>query len=752
MPFSPPQIPNQQMINLSINSNFASPIHSINNPTLSATPVNSSPLHYFQPQSQTENEPESSSSDSSPDPAPYNANVDFEALENEERHQLAAARRAYQDKNFFLNDAEYYGDERYDGTSPSNKLRKDNKHHKPSTATHAANDYYNNDYLLDAGYAKHRLPAKENPRKPKKKSNGRQRYEEAPHYDAHRGRNAGSNPAKKTNKDRYFSGYSNHSRSQSGFDSDGWAAEDLMDVKNTEFDFQANNKLFNKVQVFDEIRQQDTTNPNERLVAFNKVRPNTTNYHQPQQKYGHREMVIKHDHNPRWAADDDDDKPNTTNDVQEDEDNELDESQILENSAEEDVATDDLDDLNDSDDPDDLNDSDDLDDSISNVSAILTVSPPSLPQLRRMSRPQMYTDVKFVGLNTGKTISCASPVQMVELERMTFMTFGISESILNENAARGIAEISLKTLGGISRFSYSNHNLSPTVVIFAGTARVGLRALAAGRHLANRQVHVIAVAIGYEETKNDSNDDDVLNAGRANVSDLKNQIKALTSSKARVVKNYQQFLNELRTIDSPPELIIDGLQGYQTTLDDFGEEDVATVVNCIEWANRQRAPIASLDIPSGLDGATGMTMSRGADSAIISSLSSDDHVGLVAHTNELRGVIHPVGAPSLPGASPKTASGLASNTAFAVTNGNKKLMKKKSRWPHINAKMVLSCGLPITGLENAYLTGAATPGEWKHYVVDIGLPTGALQKGPLRRFGKVWFGSDWIQQLDVVAK
>ena len=57
----------------------------------------------------------------------------------------------------------------------------------------------------------------------------------------------------------------------------GWATEDATDTQAMgDFDFEANHKLFDKKQVFDQLRQDDTTADEDRLVSHNKLpRPGT---------------------------------------------------------------------------------------------------------------------------------------------------------------------------------------------------------------------------------------------------------------------------------------------------------------------------------------------------------------------------------------------------------------------------------------------------------------------------------------------
>ena len=76
-----------------------------------------------------------------------------------------------------------------------------------------------------------------------------------------------------------------------------------------------------------------------------------------------------------------------------------------------------------------------------------------------------------------------------------------------------------------------------------------------------------------------------------------------------------QFIHRLFLINSelphqftnPVDLIVDALLGYQFTLRDVTDDNDRTLIcNLMEWANINKAPVLSLDMPSGVNGDTGM--------------------------------------------------------------------------------------------------------------------------------------------------
>lgn len=67
-----------------------------------------------------------------------------------------------------------------------------------------------------------------------------------------------------------------------------------------------------------------------------------------------------------------------------------------------------------------------------------------------------------------------------------------------ENGGRNAAMMVLQAWGS-RRLQRSNHNAPPLVVVLAGNNKTGAMALCAGRHLANREVRVMAFVVSEEE-------------------------------------------------------------------------------------------------------------------------------------------------------------------------------------------------------------------------------------------------------------
>ena len=221
-------------------------------------------------------------------------------------------------------------------------------------------------------------------------------------------------------------------------DANGWATEDATDIQDMgEFDFEGNLSKFDKRQVFDDIRRDDTTAAGDRLVNINrKTRPGTDggrNLH-------HTENVL--DQEPGIHA-------------------------------------------GDSDDPIDVHYSS------GRASRRAASVKPQISLLRHGTASPMNGSVVGGARVTlridksNKPCHTLSPLQMLEIEQLSTSEFGMTEDMLAENAGRGIAEAIIKTEPGHVVFLLGNH-------------KTGARSMVAARHLRNRRLRVTVVRLGSE--------------------------------------------------------------------------------------------------------------------------------------------------------------------------------------------------------------------------------------------------------------
>ncbi len=150
--------------------------------------------------------------------------------------------------------------------------------------------------------------------------------------------------------------------------------------------------------------------------------------------------------------------------------------------------------------------------------------------------------------------------QMREVDRIMIEDLGIDLPRMMENAGRNLAWLSRE------RFS------PESVTVLAGSGGNGGGGLVAARHLINRSVAVTVVLAG-------------------NLGEVPTAQAAMLSQMGA------------RFADKPTEadLVIDALIGYSLSGDPHGRPG-----ELIEWANHQLAPVLALDVPSGLDTATGL--------------------------------------------------------------------------------------------------------------------------------------------------
>lgn len=167
-----------------------------------------------------------------------------------------------------------------------------------------------------------------------------------------------------------------------------------------------------------------------------------------------------------------------------------------------------------------------------------------------------------------------TPEQVREVERVMVEDFGITPMQMAENAGRCMADlVRCRCLGSDPRGS--------RLTIFAGSGGKGARAMAGARRLICWGSDVAVRLMGPVEELED---------------DALRQAKTLLAM-------------DVRLETGPPEasrgddLIIDGMLDCHD-----GEPPRGITAESIVWLNDQLAPVLSLDMPSGLDPATGEPM------------------------------------------------------------------------------------------------------------------------------------------------
>lgn len=284
--------------------------------------------------------------------------------------------------------------------------------------------------------------------------------------------------------------------------------------------------------------------------------------------------------------------------------------------------------------------------------------------------------LRLCDVSTHASVVAATPIQLLEIERAASESCGLLQQAMAEVCALHLLQlINRKILGKTDR----GHNLPPFVLLLVGNSRSGLRALATGRHLTNHGMRVLAFLVP-------ENDD----SGAENNADMATQSRLYERCGGKVVTGSFEALHKLLgQLNSPVELIIDALQGYDghlaDMLDDAGPLR-SLLQRLVEWCGEtpQCRRILSLDIPSGIDGGSGTVQQQ-----------------LLC----------------------------------------------------IGATWCVSMGVPLTGLIHAYKNQHLDPTEITHYLVDVGIPPGACSnKSSLRKFATMWWRPDSVIQLQIEAE
>lgn len=205
-----------------------------------------------------------------------------------------------------------------------------------------------------------------------------------------------------------------------------------------------------------------------------------------------------------------------------------------------------------------------------------------------------------------RRLETVTALQMLNLENIAANEIGLSEELMAENAGRGIAEVAFLALSDPAikvRFGLVGANpsssailSSPAVVVLAGNNKSGIRAIAAGRHLRNKNVNVLLCLVGIERER------DLLE-------DLRQQIQLYRNFGGKILSKMELFehLRKNSASGSPISiaLIIDALLGLTISFEELRTGDQATVYELMEWANRNEAFALSVDVPTGIDPTTG---------------------------------------------------------------------------------------------------------------------------------------------------
>lgn len=365
----------------------------------------------------------------------------------------------------------------------------------------------------------------------------------------------------------------------------GWATEDATDIQDMpEFDFQSNLSKFDKRTVFNQIRNEDTTADEDRLVSFNRLaRPGThggKNLH-PSENVLDRKLKST---------------TNTSSEEESDFGSGRNSRRAMSRASLKRAPT----------------------RQGSSVQAdIDMMSSGVLPRTNRSFIGRPYASSHATGsprpgrtatppdspaessakgclrlVSNNRKCFAITPGGMLAVEETAEVEFGLTEDIIAETSGRGIAEVALTAINpGGRRLARDNPNANPVIVVLAGNHRGGARAIAAARQLAQRGPKVMVALLGFERNADWDKD-------------IRRQVDMFRKFGGSV-RAWKDTEEALKRLQAPPELIIDALLGRHKEFEALGDEDQRIVLRIVGWANKSRAACLAVETPSGVGGSTG---------------------------------------------------------------------------------------------------------------------------------------------------
>ena len=396
---------------------------------------------------------------------------------------------------------------------------------------------------------------------------------------------------------------------QAAEDPNGWATEDPTDIADLgDFDFEGNHAKFDKRKVFDDIRRDDTTADEDRLVSFNRSktqpRPGTNGGRNLHFTENVLDVPKAHDAN-RWKSE----AGETEDEIVPDEhyssgrNSRRAGSRRPVQSRKPSVIPSHLD--------------RGKDPSPRPLTRMATASPLN-------GSASTAPRASFRVSSTNKPCHAVSPLQMLELEQLCTSELGLTEDMLTENAGRSIAEAILRS-SSLAAASHPNPHLNtqlqpqpasePKNILFLlGNHKSAARALSAARHLRNRRLRVTVCILGLER-----GEDTLLEI-------VRKQLRIYRLSLG-VVERWDDYLAKLgggvgnvsgsgSGTGMMPDFIVDALLGVHSAFDELRTDDQASVFGMIKWVELSRGrvtgglnssplPILSIDVPSGLSATSG---------------------------------------------------------------------------------------------------------------------------------------------------
>lgn len=400
----------------------------------------------------------------------------------------------------------------------------------------------------------------------------------------------------------------------------GWATEDATDIQDLgDFDFEANLNKFDKRTVFDQIRTEDTTADEDRLVSHNRLppaRPGTyggKNLH-PTENVLSPTLKPKYQSSEVESASDADTELNFGSGQNS--------RRAMSRSSAKRPARRSNSGVVEADHPLTMSiNSNAFNRSMSSLrggnapssvaasspnphrtrSPISINSPLHSDHLNLTLRQQPH----FRTRNSKQACSIFQPERLRQVEAEAVSNIGISADAITESASRGIADLVIASAmrPGPSRrnskqiiATLPNNTNKPVIVILAGNHIGGARAIASARHLYSRNLKVLISVLDFSNPS----------LWHPQLARQIHSLQALGRKAARI-EGWRSTSAHIKRLEGPPAIIIDALLDGQRHTDFKSVELQLESRDMIDWANRSRAGVVSVNIPSGFSGVDGST-------------------------------------------------------------------------------------------------------------------------------------------------
>jgi len=393
----------------------------------------------------------------------------------------------------------------------------------------------------------------------------------------------------------------------------GWATEDATDIQDLgDFDFEANHAKFDKKSVFDQIRNEDTTADEDRLVSHNRLaRPGTNggkNLHPTENVLS---PPLKQQADPQDSLSDADTEVIASGRHSR-------QSARSRTSSRQPPRR-------------SIGAVQDERSLTKALKAIPSAINPLSASIMSASSHRSNSSLRNAAIRAGSVASplrgtfqqqphfrirstqqvcpvlSSEPLRHIEVDTIT--TVGINADTITELAARGIAQAMTASAFRVpvvpgrrnSKESVSarpsiSAGAKPVIVILVGNHNKGARALAAARQLYGRGYKILISVTNFAKPETWNHN-------------IKKHIKILQTigRKAFRVEGWASTSAQIKRLNAPPTLILDALLDGIRYGDIQEAQQAIEVREMIDWMNRSRAAVMSVACPSGYDAETGET-------------------------------------------------------------------------------------------------------------------------------------------------